>query len=76
MGEAIEGTLFVARAKPQQEGGYREEAIAFRTLQELLDACVAQGQGGAFVRVQVVGISAGREHRLVLDFGHFGVFAE
>ncbi|TMA29320.1 MAG: hypothetical protein E6J78_02900 [Deltaproteobacteria bacterium] len=76
MGEAIEGTLFVARSQPQEEGGYREEAIEFRTLQELLDACVAQAKGGAFVRVQVVGISAGRPHRLVLDFGHFGVFAD
>jgi hypothetical protein len=26
--------------------------------------------------VQVVGRSAGRQHRLVLDFGHFGLFAE
>jgi hypothetical protein len=76
MTDPIEGTLFVARPQRQPEGSFREEKIPFRTLQELLDACVAQAPGGAFVRVQVVGKSAGRQHRLVLDFGHFGLFAE
>jgi len=76
MTEPVEGMLFVARPQPQPEGSFREERIAFRTLQELLDACVAHGQGGAFVRVQVVGRSSGQQHRLVLDFGHFGLFAE
>jgi hypothetical protein len=74
--EPIEGTLFVARSQRRPEGSFREEPISFGSLQELLDACVAQGAEGAFVRVQVVGKSAGRQHRLVLDFGHFGLFAE
>jgi hypothetical protein len=76
MTEPVEGTLFVARTERLPEGSFREERIAFHTLQELLDACVAHGQGGAFVRVQVVGRSSGQQHRLVLDFGHFGLFTE
>jgi hypothetical protein len=77
MTEPVEGTLFVARSQAgQPEGSFREERVPFRSLQELLDVCVAQAQGGAFVRVQVVGRSAGQQHRLVLDFGHFGLFAE
>ena len=76
MTEPIEGTLFVARSQRRPEGSFREETIAFQTLQELLDACVAHAGSGAFVRVQVVGKSEGRRHRLVLDFGHFGLFAE
>jgi hypothetical protein len=71
MTEPVEGTLIVGRAQRQPEGSFKEERIAFRTLQELLDACVAHGQGGAFVRVQVVGRSAGKQHRLALDFGLF-----
>ncbi len=76
MTEPIEGTLFVAHSQRHPQGSFREEPIPFSTLQELLDACVAQAGGGAFVRVQIVGRSAGRQHRLVLDFGHFGLFAE
>ena len=76
MTEPVEGTLFMARSQRQPEGSFQEERVPFRTLQELLDACVAHAEGAAFVRVQVVGRSAGQQHRLVLDFGHFGLFAE
>jgi hypothetical protein len=75
MTEPVAGTLFLARSQ-RPPGAVREEQVPFQTLQELLDACVAHAQGGAFVRVQVVGRSAGRQHRLVLDFGHFGLFPE
>jgi hypothetical protein len=69
MGE-VQGTLFVARTTGP--GTVREERVSFRDLQELLDACVAQGDSAAFVRVQIVGVSAGERRRLVLDFGQFG----
>jgi hypothetical protein len=68
--EDIGGTLFVVRTAGP--GPVREEQIPFGDLQELLDACVAQADTGAFVRVQIVGTSGGERLRLVLDFGQFG----
>ena len=66
-----EGTLLV-RVPLARPGTVREERLPFANLQELLDLCVAHTQGAAFVQVQVSGTSGGRQHRLVLDFGHFG----
>jgi hypothetical protein len=69
MGE-VRGTLFVAQSiGPGMVG---EEQVPFRDLQELLDACAAREEGGALVRVEIVGASAGERRRLVLDFGQFG----
>jgi len=65
----VEGTLFVARSTGP--GAVREEQLSFRDLQSLLDACTSS-EGTAFVRVEIVGTSAGERRRLVLDFGHFG----
>ena len=76
MSDSARGMLIVARSQRQPEGSVREERLPFETLQELLDACVAHTRGAAFVRVQVTGESAGRQHSLVLDFGHFGQGAE
>jgi len=66
------GTLIVLRALRQPEGAFHEEKMPFATLQELLDLCVRHAPDAAFVRVQVEGESEGKQHRLVLDFGHFG----
>lgn len=66
-----EGTLLVRR-QLAQPGAVREESLPFCDLQGLLDLCVTHAQGAAFVQVQVTGKSAGSQHRLVLDFGHFG----
>ena len=66
----VRGTLFVARTTGP--GPLREEQIHFAGLQELLDACVAQGEATAFLRVEIVGESGGEWLRLVLDFGQFG----
>ena len=65
----VEGTLFVARSTGP--GAVREEQLAFRDLQSLLDACTSS-EAIALVRVEIVGTSAGERRRLVLDFGHFG----
>jgi hypothetical protein len=46
--------------------------VPFADLQQLLDACVAEEEGAAFVRVQIMGESGGEPWRLVLDFGQFG----
>ena len=64
------GTLFVARTAGP--GTVREEQVPFTDLQQLLDACVAEEESAAFVRVQIVGVSGGEPRRLVLDFGQFG----
>jgi len=66
----VQGILFVARTTGP--GTVREEQVPFADLQELLDACVAQEEGAAFVRVQIEGESGGEPWRLVLDFGQFG----
>ena len=66
----VQGILFVARTTGP--GTVREEQVPFADLQELLDACVAQEEGAAFVRVQIEGESGGDPWRLVLDFGQFG----
>ena len=66
----VRGTLYVARiAGP---GPVREEQIRFDDLQQLLDACVEEGEASAFLRVEIVGTSGGEPRRLVLDFGQFG----
>ena len=69
MGRA-EGTLIVAISTGP--GQVREQKVRFSDLQGLLDACVARGEGPAFLRVQIVGESGGERRRLVLDFGYFG----
>ncbi len=66
----VQGILFVARTTGL--GTVREEQVPFADLQQLLDACVAQEEGAAFVRVQIVGESGGEPWKLVLDFGQFG----
>ena len=66
----VQGILFVARTTGP--GTVREEQVPFADLQQLLDACVAQEEGAAFVRVQIEGESGGHPWRLVLDFGQFG----
>jgi len=66
----VRGTLFVARTT--DPGPVREEQIPFSDLQELLDACVAQTESTAFLRVEIAGESGGEPLRLVLDFGQFG----
>jgi len=66
----VHGILFVARTTGP--GTVREEQVPFGDLQQLLDACVAEEEGAAFVRVQIVGESGGEPWRLVLDFGQFG----
>ncbi|HXL39235.1 MAG TPA: hypothetical protein VN928_01730 [Myxococcales bacterium] len=66
----VQGILFVARTTGP--GTVREEQVPFADLQQLLDACVAQEEGAAFVRVQIEGESGGDPWRLVLDFGQFG----
>ena len=68
---AAQGTLLVRHAL-EQPGQVREERLAFGDLQQLLDLCASRVQGAALVQVQVTGESEGRQHRLVLDFGHFG----
>ena len=65
------GILLLRRALGQP-GGVREEKLSFRDLQGLLDLCAAHAEGAAIVQVQVVGETLGQQHRLVLDFGHFG----
>lgn len=65
------GTLVIRHAL-QQPGTVREERLPFASLQELLDLCASRAQGAALVQVQVQGTSEGRQHTLVLDFGHFG----
>jgi hypothetical protein len=65
-----QGTLIVARST--RPGQVREDKVRFSDLQGLLDACVAQAEGAAFVKVQIVGESGGERRRLVLDFGYFG----
>ena len=66
----VQGILFVARTTGP--GTVREEQVPFADLQQLLDACVAEEEGAAFVRVQIMGESGGEPWRLVLDFGQFG----
>jgi hypothetical protein len=66
----VRGTLYVASTTGP--GPVREEQIAFDDLQQLLDACVGQGEASAFLRVEIVGKSGGERMRLVLDFGQFG----
>ena len=68
--EDAHGTLFVVRSIGP--GNVREEQVTFSDLQGLLDACVRHAEGEAFVRVEVMGTSAGQRRRLVLDFGRFG----
>ena len=68
--ERAQGTITIAISTGR--GRVREETVSFNDLQGLLDACVARGEGTAFVRVQVTGISGGERRRLVLDFGSFG----
>ena len=65
-----EGILIVATSAGP--GQVREQKVRFSDLQGLLDACVSQADGAAFVRVQVRGSSGGERRRLVLDFGLFG----
>jgi hypothetical protein len=67
-----EGTLVVRRKQGLVDGTFREDRVQFQDLQGLLDLCAVQEQGAAFVQVQVVGTSAGKRQRLVLDFGNFG----
>jgi hypothetical protein len=69
-----EGILTVRRSVGTPGSGFREERLPFGDLQQLIDLCAVHAEGAAFVQVQVVGRSAGRQHRLVLDFGHFGHF--
>ena len=68
--------MLVVKVPLAKPGAVREERLPFHNLQELLDLCVSHAQGAAFVQVQVAGVSGGRHHRLVLDFGHFGRSAE
>ena len=65
------GTLVLSRPDASRPGAFREEAIPFSSLDELIALCVRES-GGAFVRVEVTGEAGGRAQRLVLDFGHFG----
>ncbi len=68
---APEGTLLVRRVV-DGAAAVRQERLRFSDLQQLLDLCATEGAEAAFVQVEVVGSSAGRQRRLVLDFGRFG----
>jgi len=71
-----EGILVLSRLQPGVEGAFREEQLRFGSLEELLALCVSNSAEGVFVRVQIAGETSGRVHRLVLDFGHFGLSSE
>ena len=70
------GTLTVARPQTSLEGALSEQTFEFRSLQELIDLCVANEGGGAFLRVHIRGHSGRGSYRLALDFGHFGLIQD
>jgi hypothetical protein len=67
--EAVRGLLHLV-LRP----GQPPEALPFGSLQELLDLCARHEGSAAFVRVEVLGSSAGQSRRLVLDFGQFSAW--